>query len=148
MNKSSFRIISAESDSDLEKYYRLRYEVLRKPWGQPFAATFDDAEQKSLHILMLDSNSEAVACGRIQWNTPLQAQIRSMAVREDFRGEGLGSSIIRHIENTCVEKGVKEIILDARENALAFYEKNGYKIIADSYTLFGQIKHYRMSKQF
>lgn len=39
------------------------------------------------------------------------------------------------------------IVLNARENAIKFYEKNGYHIIEKSYLLFGKIQHYKMIKR-
>ncbi|MBK6838579.1 MAG: hypothetical protein IPG90_10135 [Bacteroidetes bacterium] len=38
------------------------------------------------------------------------------------------------------------MILDAREPAVHFYEKHGYKVIAESYMLFGVIPHLKMTK--
>jgi predicted GNAT family N-acyltransferase len=63
-----------------------------------------------------------------------------------MQGKGLGSDILRFIEQKAKEKKLKKLILDARDHAVKFYEKNGYKVIGDSYLLFGTIKHFRMEK--
>jgi len=142
----SFKIIEPASKSDLEKYYALRYEILRKPWNQPIASTKDEWEKNSLHILILDENGRALATGRLQLNSTEEGQIRSMAVVTDMQGKGLGSDIIRYIETKAKERNLRYITLDARENAVKFYEKNGYVVTGDSYLLFGVIRHYRMEK--
>jgi predicted GNAT family N-acyltransferase len=51
-----------------------------------------------------------------------------------------------YLEKVAMEKGWQEIILEARENAVPFYESIGYSIIEKSYLLFGEIQHYRMKK--
>jgi len=50
------------------------------------------------------------------------------------------------LEKRGLEKGAKKIILHARENVVRFYEKNGYKIVMPSHTLFGSIPHFLMEK--
>jgi predicted GNAT family N-acyltransferase len=141
------KIIEPKTADELEKYFMLRYEILRKPWDQPFSSTKDEWEDKSIHVLMLDDINEAIACGRLQLNSDEEGQIRSMAVRTDLQGKGVGKKIIDYIEAKAIELKLKTIILDARINAVEFYERSGYKVIGESYLLFGIIPHFRMEKK-
>ena len=143
---TSFSIIEPDSSEELDAYYQLRFEVLRKPWNQPQSSTRDEGEERSIHILMKDENGMAIATGRLQINSDSEGQVRSMAVHENFRGLGLGIKVLRYIENKAKEKNLSKIILDAREPAVHFYEKHGYKVIAESYMLFGVIPHLKMTK--
>jgi hypothetical protein len=77
---SDYKIIVPGNESELKKYYDLRYEVLRKPWNQPENTTKDEWEDKSLHVMMVDAQGNAVAAGRLQFNSDDEGQIRSMAV--------------------------------------------------------------------
>jgi predicted GNAT family N-acyltransferase len=140
------KIKEPKTEKELEQYYNLRYEILRKPWSQPKQSTKDEWEDQSIHILMLDDNDKAIACGRLQLNSNEEGQIRSMAVKTDMQGRGLGKKIIEWIEAKAQELKLKRIILDARENAVKFYESSGYKVTGKSYLLFGVIKHYKMEK--
>ena len=140
------KIIEPSTTAEWDQYYQLRYEVLRKPWNWSFSSTKDDTEDISLHFLMLDEKNEAIATGRLQVNSAEEGQVRSMAVREDWQGKGLGTAIVRWIENKAQQLKVKYMVLDARENAIKFYETLGYKVVGDSYLLFGTIQHYRMRK--
>ena len=81
-----YKIIEPETEVELEKYFNLRYEILRKPWNQPVSSTKDEWEGQSIHVLMLDEKNEAVACGRLQLNPNEEGQIRSLAVRNDMVG--------------------------------------------------------------
>ena len=133
---------------EFKKYYNLRYEVLRKPWFQPKGSERDEEEETSLHRMIIDEpNGKAVAVGRLQFNTIEEAQIRYMAVSDDYQGMGYGSKIVNFLDNIAREKGSRKIILQSRENAVKFYEKNGYKIIEKSYLLFDEIQHWLMEKE-
>lgn len=143
---NTFTIIEPISDSDLKEYYRIRYEVLRKPWNQPENTTKDDTESTSTHILVKSNDGNAIATGRMQYNSTEEAQIRSMAVIDSYRGKGIGSQMISYLEVVAKKKNIKTILLDAREKAVDFYLQNGYEIVGPSYLLFGEIKHFRMKK--
>ncbi len=141
------KIIEPSAAEEWIKYYDLRYEVLRKTWNQPYSSTKDKEEDISIHLLMLGDDDEAIAAGRLQINSNEEGQMRSMAVRNDRQGKGLGTIMAKHIEEIVREKKLKYVVLDARENAVKFYEKLGYKTIGESYLLFGTIQHYRMRKE-
>ena len=142
------KIIEPNSSAEFEQYYNLRYEVLRKPWLQPKGSEKDDGEKSSIHRMIIDeSNGKAVAVGRLQFNTSEEAQIRYMAVSDNYQLKGYGNIIVKTLEDIALNKGIRNIILQARENALKFYWKNGYEIIEKSYLLFDEIQHWLMVKK-
>ena len=142
------KIIEPNSSAEFEQYYNLRYEVLRRPWLQPKGSEKDDGEKSSIHRMIIDeSNGKAVAVGRLQFNTSEEAQIRYMAVSDNYQLKGYGNLIVKTLEDIALNKGIRNIILQARENALKFYWKNGYEIIEKSYLLFGEIQHWLMVKK-
>ena len=142
------KIIEPNSSAEFEQYYNLRYEVLRKPWLQPKGSEKDDGDKSSIHRMIIDeSNGKAVAVGRLQFNTSEEAQIRYMAVSENYQLKGYGNIIVKTLEDIALDKGIRNIILQARENALKFYWKNGYEIIEKSYLLFDEIQHWLMVKK-
>lgn len=143
----SNRIIIPSTENELAAYYKLRYEVLRKPWGQDENSTKDEWENISIHVLMLGENGEAIAAGRLQLNPGSEGQIRSMAVKKEYRGQGLGSEILLFLEEKAREKYLTSIVLDARENAIPFYLNHGYVSKGPSYLLFNEIPHERMEKK-
>ena len=145
---NSVKIIEPSTSEEFKKYYNLRYEVLRKPWGQPLGSERDEREETSIHRMIIDNKTEnALAVGRLQFNSTHEAQIRFMAVTDDLQGKGLGSQIISALENVARGKGIQRIILSARENALQFYKSNGYEIVKKTHLLFGEIQHWLMEKE-
>ena len=141
-------IIEPKSSEEFSKYYNLRYKILRKPWGQPIGSERDEGETKSIHRMIIDDKTgEVLAVGRLQFNSIDEAQIRYMAVLDEFQGQGLGSQILSELEDVARENGNKWIILSARGNAIQFYKNNGYEIVRKTHLLFGEIQHWLMQKE-
>lgn len=134
------------SAEEFSQYYQLRWKILRQPWQQPQGSEQDQQEQSALHRMIVDEDTKVLAVGRLEKVTEQQGQIRYMAVDDNMQGQGLGQQIIRALEQQASILGITEIILKAREQALGFYEKLGYKIQGYSHTLFGDVKHYSMTK--
>ena len=142
------KIIEPRTNEEFIKYYLVRYEVLRKPWGQSIGSEKDESDKDSIHRMIIDPISEnALAVGRLQFNSDDEAQIRYMAVHEKAQGKGLGTQLIRELEAIALSKDVRWIILQARENALSFYENNGYQVIKKTHLLFDRIQHWMMKKK-
>lgn len=140
------KIIEPSTPSELEAYYLLRWEELRKPWNKPRGSELDDQESECIHAMLLDDDNSAAAVGRLQFNGPGEAQLRFMAVRNDLQGKGLGAHIITYLEEKAREKGAKTMVLQAREKAVSFYKRNGYEIKEKTFLLWDQIQHYLMVK--
>ena len=141
-------IIEPNTSDEYKIYYNLRYEVLRKPWFQPKGSERDDGDETSLHRMIIDEpNGKVVAVGRLQFNTIEEAQIRYMAVSDDYQGKGYGRTMVNALDNIAREKGSQKIILQSRENALQFYKNNGYEIVEKTHLLFGEIQHWLMKKE-
>jgi N-acetylglutamate synthase-like GNAT family acetyltransferase len=131
-----------------EQYYNLRFTVLREPWGQLKGSEVLKDEDQADHAMIVDAETDKiVGVARMQTNTPTQGQVRCVAVAPDVQGKGVGKLLMRYLEDVAKAKGIKEIVLDARDNAVKFYQSIGYDIIEDSYLLFGEIQHYKMRKE-
>ena len=141
-------ITEPKTVEDFEKYYHLRWEILRKPWNKPEGSERDEMENSCIHAMTIDDKGNVAAVCRLQFNSPEEGQIRYMAVKESFQGIGIGSSIIMYMENKAIEGGIKYIVLHAREHAVNFYKNNGYKTIGTSYLMWGEIQHFLMKKIF
>ena len=141
-------VIEPQTPEEFKQYYSLRYEILRKPWGQPKGSERDNDDEISHHRLIIDEiTGVTIAVGRLQFNTKEEAQIRYMAVADNYQGQGLGSKIVTALEDIALDKGARRIILQARKNAVQFYQSNGYKVVEKSYILFDEIQHWLMKKE-
>jgi len=131
---------------EFSQYYQLRWQILRKPWHQLLGSEQDDQELNTIHRMIIDEEDKVLAVGRLERVSSQHGQIRYMAVDDIAQGQGLGQQIINALESQASMLGMKKICLNARENALGFYQKIGYENQGYSHTLFDEIKHYRMVK--
>ena len=134
-----------QTPEDFEKYFELRWRILRKPWGEPRGSEQDEQENNSYHIMAIE-DGEVVGVARLQFPEQTSAQLRYMAVDTEYQGKGIGRAIVEHMELCAKNNSAKELFFNARDNALGFYEKLGYRFIAKTYLLFDTIQHYKMSK--
>lgn len=141
----SLKVIEPVTAEEFDEYFYLRWKILRKPWNQPAGSETDLFENQSIHALIMDGN-KAIAVCRMQFNDNYTAQIRYMAVHPSYQKAGLGRKLLDYLERKAIENHRHRIYLDARENAVEFYQSCGYKVIKTSYLLFGEIQHFGMEK--
>ncbi len=131
-----------------EDCYALRSTVLRP--NQPKANwTFDtDSDARSLHMALQDDSSDIVAvvsilpekhesCDGCQW------RLRSMAVREELQGRGLGGQLI----SAVLAKLDGGVWCTARKNVEGFYKTYGFTVVGDEFTM-NNMPHVRMMRLF
>jgi predicted GNAT family N-acyltransferase len=137
---------SPQSEEEYARYYLLRWQVLRAPWGEPRGSERDELEAAAEHALIQTGEGEAVAVGRLHFNSAEEAQVRYMAVAEAARGQGLGRRIVEYLEGVARERGARCVVLNARDTAASFYRAMGYEVIGEAPTMFGSVAHVRMRK--
>ena len=142
----NFEIRSPTSEEEWERYDNFRWEVLRKSLKMSHIPLKDNLEEASIHLMGVTSEGKILACGRLHLNTSEEAQIRYMGVSEDLRRSGIGSKMIKKLEEEAINQGANQIMLNARENAVAFYKSLGYFEVGP-YESDIQIPHTRMEKK-
>jgi ribosomal protein S18 acetylase RimI-like enzyme len=140
------KVRKPRTKKEYQKYYDLRWRILRKPWNQPRGSEKDELEGQSIHLMACEKG-KPLGVGRVHFNSSKEAQIRYMAVEEGLQGKGVGTIILKELEKSAKKKGTNHIILNARESAVGFYKKQGYRIVGKASTLFGVIPHYKMRKK-
>lgn len=132
--------------------YSVRQPVLRP--GRPLSECIfeGDTFEKTLHLgLSLDENLIGVA-SFMQNSNPLfneanQYQLRGMAVLSDYKGKGFGASLLIEGEKRLKNLGNNPFLwFNARDHAIGFYEKFGYKSIGEKFDVPGVCQHIVMFK--
>lgn len=141
-------LVSPADEAELDRYFDLRWRVLRAPWQQPRGSERDDRESESTHLMVRSADGEPLAVGRMHLNTPTEAQVRFMAVDPKAQGRGLGSMVLRALEERARKSGATYVVLNARASAQRFYEQHGYHVEGPAERLFGGVDHWRMRKDF
>ncbi len=145
--KTDYRFRPPRSEAEWEAYYGLRYRVLREPWSQPRGSERDEDESGYMHVAaFLDSSGTLIATGCTIPREPGILQVRYMAVDPQYRGQGIGRGLLVFLEARAIEAGVRRLLLNARGQAIGFYEACGYRVKEKAHLAFGTVQHYRMEK--
>ncbi len=123
---------------------RLREAVLRKPLGLAFAPGELAAEKDSFHLAAW-REGRIIACLVLTPQAGGEVRLRQMAVAAACQRTGVGSRLVRFAEAFLADKGVREIVLHARDTAVGFYERLGYRTEGERFVEVG-IAHWTMSK--
>jgi len=135
-----------KTEKEFEGYFDLRWRILREPWGQPKGSERDEYEDGAMHVMVYEQEEIPLGIGRAHLNSSEEAQIRYMAVENGHQGKGIGKQILEALESRILQKSASCIVLNARESAVPFYEKRGYRVTGQAHTLFGEIPHFSMRK--
>jgi predicted GNAT family N-acyltransferase len=129
--------------------FAVRYAVLRAPLGMPLGSENDSLDEQgsaSQHMALF-VDGELVATGRLDVLGHGIGQVRYMAVVASHRGQGFGHQVLAQLETAAKAGGMSQMVLNARENAIGFYEQAGYECIASLGNVISGIPHFRMEKR-
>jgi len=134
---------------DLELYRgerRLRYEVLRRPLGMPEGSEENAAEARCEHCVA-EEGGRVVGC--VLWLGDAAGdggKLLQMAVAEGLHGTGIGAHLVRELERHAAAKGFRRVRMHARQTAIGFYEKLGYRIAGEPFVEVG-LPHRLMERE-
>ena len=158
-----------------EAYYDCRYKILREPLGFLPGSEILNDDGEAIHAFAT-VGSKIVGVGRIHLipaesdgsqpdhagpgaaicppfsplstsNARPAVQIRQMGVLASNQRHGTGSKILKRLEQEAFSQfEAKYGFLQARENAVQFYQSQGWSIIDEPYTIPKIGIHYSMMK--
>jgi N-acetylglutamate synthase-like GNAT family acetyltransferase len=143
MTTKKINIKEPQTDREWEGYFHCRWNTLRKPWGHPKGSEQTDDEEQCYHV-MASCGKTVCGVGRIQEVEENCWQIRFMGVENDWQGKQIGKRLVHYLIQLARSKSAKVIMLHAREPAVEFYERCGFKVVKKSYLLWDTIQHYEM----
>lgn len=135
-----------------EDTYSVRQQVLRP--GRPLKECFfeGDLEAETIHLGYFDAEKLVGIATYVPrkndiFDTPFQYQLRGMAVLSEYRGNKLGEKLLLHGEVILKEKNPNTLLwFNAREIAVDFYKKYGYKPIGSPFMIPNVCMHVVMYK--
>jgi predicted GNAT family N-acyltransferase len=148
-HKKSYSVMGLKQIDHGTKEYQqminLRNEILRKPLGLSFTPEELAKEKEDILIGAFDED-QMLACCLLTKEDKSSLRLRQMAVQNNLQGKGIGASMMNFAELISRDKGYKKLIMHARETAVGFYEKLGYKVVGDKFTEV-TIPHFVMEKK-
>lgn len=120
----------------------IRQQVFIDEQQVPPELEWDSTDEIADHYLMVLPDNTPVGVARVFSTLDEVAHIGRMAILPDFRGQGYGQQLLRHLmAETGPEFG--ELRLSAQEHAISFYQASGFHLCSDAYDDAG-IPHFDM----
>ncbi|MBR4949240.1 MAG: ribosomal protein S18-alanine N-acetyltransferase [Clostridia bacterium] len=117
------------------------YEIERECFSVPHSLSdFEMEAQRDISYFALAKDGEEIMgyCGIV--DVSKEGNISTFAVREDYRGKGIGKMLFQHIISYAKEQKMEFITLEVRKTnapAIKIYESLGFKVLGvrkDYYT--------------
>jgi ribosomal-protein-alanine N-acetyltransferase len=131
--------------------YDVRHPVLRE--GKPLdSCRFDGDDLPTAFHLGYYINNQLVGVVTLLEKKHAEVtvekafQLRGMAVLHDFQKRGIGDALVKKAEEMILARGGTFIWMNAREIAVRFYEKLGYKKHGNPFSIPKIGLHYVMTK--
>ena len=147
----NFDNFSIKKISTIETY-PVRHPVLRA--GRPLEdCKFDhDDLETTFHLGLFEKNHLIGVATFLKNNSSSfpesnQYQLRGMAVLDHFQGKGLGAQLLNYAETELKLSQAELLWFNARERAVPFYSKLGYKTTGNPFDIKGIGPHYLMFKK-
>ncbi|MFO6423421.1 YiiD C-terminal domain-containing protein [Motilimonas sp. KMU-193] len=121
-----YHIFEPTTPAELEHYFHFRWSILNAPLQLPKGSEQDGYDPHALHRMIQDKDGQPLAVGRVYVTDADEAQIRYMAVEPSHRGKGIGSLLMKSLEQAARDAGAKRIVLLSRIKAIPFFERHGY----------------------
>jgi GNAT superfamily N-acetyltransferase len=131
--------------AEYNQMVQLRKQLLRLPLGLNFTEEELQKEKNDILIAAFDDDRILGCCMLCPLNK-YTLRLRQMAVADNLQGKGIGASMMIFAENLARDKGYRHMLMHARDSAIGFYEKFGYKIKGTPFTEVN-LPHHVMEKE-
>jgi predicted GNAT family N-acyltransferase len=100
----------------------VRIAVFVQEQNIPEKLEWDEMDAVSLHAVAYDEQGVAVGTARLLPD----AHIGRMAVIQSARGRAIGTQLLQRLITEAKQRGEREVILNAQQSAMPFYERLGF----------------------
>ncbi|MEN8839172.1 MAG: GNAT family N-acetyltransferase [Flavobacteriales bacterium] len=111
---------------DYWKCVKLRDKILREPINLMFSEEELFLENDQTHVGVFE-NEKAIGCFSLVPVSKNEIKMRQVCVDSDLQQKGIGSKMMDYCEDWAKKNGYQEISCHARESAVNYYERHGYK---------------------
>lgn len=112
-------LADAPAITDLVNYWYRRT-------GDLLPRSLDDVCESIRSWVVVENDGEVVACGALVILGPELAEVRSLAVKPGYQGNGLGRQIVLQLLEDAEDLGVPTVFTLTK--AVGFFEKLGFRI--------------------
>ena len=119
-------IIRKAKLSDSEAIHKLVNHYAKK--GLMLARSRSSIYEYIRNYSVMEIDGEVIGVGALTILWVDLAEVRTLAVKESFSGQGIGKKLVEHFLNEAKELGIRKVFTLTYQNA--FFEKCGFKEIS------------------
>ena len=143
----SYEVLRAEETWQRAGAYSVRVQGMNRQHHISLREEFDEHDgDESKYIVILDDTYPVATC-RFYELDKQSVLVGRVVVLPEYRGQHLGSTVIKEAEKWITELGYTNIQIDSRVVAVGFYEKLGYKRMDDEIIKSWSFDYVRMRKR-
>lgn len=137
---TEFSVEFADWSKDRQALIDIRTRVFVHEQQVPIDLEIDDMDSKCLHLKALKADQEVIGTARLLPSN----YIGRMCVLKEYRGLGVGRSILAFIIQHAQRREINQLMLNAQLSALPFYQRFGFEADSEIFMEAG-IKHKHMT---
>lgn len=108
--------------------YYVRIQGMAKQHAITLRREFDEHDAPDTNYIVLTDDEFPVATCRFYPLDDASAMIGRVVVLPEYRGQGLGSVVVKEAENWLRDLGFTQAVVESRDVAVGFYTKLGYAV--------------------
>jgi len=128
----------AETEKELEQYFRLRRYVFVEEQKVFSETDIDDYDEGAVHIVAVETSTGkmvgAVRCYRKEGNTWVGGRL---SAAPQYRNGRVGSGLVRFAVKTVKSKGCNEFLAYVQPQNVRFFERLGWKAVGEQLVYHG-----------
>lgn len=140
-------VLRAEEEWQRAGAYSVRIEGMNRQHHIPLREEFDAHDGDGTRYIVLLDDGYPVATCRFYALGEGTAMLGRVVVLPQYRGQGLGQRTVTEAEIWMQELGYRTVVIEARTEAVGFYEKLGYTATDGTVIRSGQFACVRMEKE-
>lgn len=114
-------------EKDIDSVVEIEKEAFTTPWTKE--AFFSEINENKLAVYLVAEVDEKVVGYGGMWLIINEGHITNIAVKEEYKGRGIGNEIVEGLINYCAFMGIDDMTLEVRASnkvAINLYEKYGF----------------------
>ena len=125
-------VMRAEAEWQRAGAYSVRIQGMNRQHHISLRDEFDEHDGEGTKYIVLLDDGYPVATCRFYEAGPGSVVLGRVVVLPEYRGKELGRKVVHEAETWIRELGYREVVIDSRLEAVAFYEKLGYRHVCDT----------------
>lgn len=139
--EAGYLVAPADWPGDEAAIRAIREAVFVRELGIPAGLEWDGRDADCVHLLAYDMAGNPIGTARML----ADGHIGRMAVLPDWRGRGVGGTLLIMLMDIAQAHGIAEVFLNAQTAAAGFYHRHGFIAAGDEFESAG-IPHIRMAR--